>query len=359
MRRTGTARFALAALFMVALAAHPTLAAAQATEPAAPAAEPAAPAAEPATPAAAQPVAGAEPASPPVGRTLNGHRFMPTAVVSQPFTTTSLASYLVVAAGNTTGTLQVGDQVYSGTFDYAGVGGVLAYEYAFFHYFSARFTLTEIIYSGITGKSALVIGTTAQVGASLGLTASMPLGDSLRLAFLVDAGSTPNLSLTIGTGIADIVNRCKASGGQGCTVNTGELFGSTNVATVQPAVSVSWAPFSSLGITGNAGYVRATQTKTGSTFDGQAMFLGGAADFDFRAISSVPIGLMAQINWTAPFSGTGLQHVTDVGGGIFYTGRKDLAAGIQVIGRRFAVTPDVNVSFSTYVTTLGLRYYWQ
>ncbi len=46
------------------------------------------------------------------------------------------------------------------------------------------------------------------------------------------------------------------------------------------------------------------------------------------------------------------------GGGIFYTGRKDLSAGIQFVARRFAVTPNVDIGFNTNLATLGLRYYW-
>ena len=51
--------------------------------------------------------------------------------------------------------------------------------------------------------------------------------------------------------------------------------------------------------------------------------------------------------------------MTDLGGGIFYTGRKDLAAGVQFVSRRFAVVPNVDVSWKTYLATMGLRYFWQ
>jgi hypothetical protein len=44
--------------------------------------------------------------------------------------------------------------------------------------------------------------------------------------------------------------------------------------------------------------------------------------------------------------------------GIFYTARKDLSAGFQLVSRRFAVTPQVNVSWSTFIATAGLRYFW-
>ena len=34
----------------------------------------------------------------------------------------------------------------------------------------------------------------------------------------------------------------------------------------------------------------------------------------------------------------------------FYTARKELSAGFQLISRRFAVTPQVDVSWSTFIT---------
>jgi hypothetical protein len=83
-----------------------------------------------------------------------------------------------------------------------------------------------------------------------------------------------------------------------------------------------------------------------------------AFDFDFKAISDVPIGLQAVFSWSAPISGTILDHVSDLGGGIFYTGRPHLALGLQIVSRRFKVRPGVDVSWSTYLATIGARYYW-
>jgi hypothetical protein len=50
--------------------------------------------------------------------------------------------------------------------------------------------------------------------------------------------------------------------------------------------------------------------------------------------------------------------VSNLGGGIFYTGRPHLALGLQIVARRFKVQPGVDVSWSTYLATVGLRYYW-
>ena len=297
-----------------------------------------------------------EEARPPFGRILNGHVFMPSAAVPNALVTTSFASYLVAGFGSTTGSFQVGSQNFSGTYDFAGAGSVLGYEHAFGPYFSARLSINEIIYSGIDGKSATAVGTKVQFGGLLGVTASLPVGDSLRVALLLDAGSVPSLGLTVGTGIQNIVNSCGQP--SGCDVDTSQLFGTTQVQTVQPAVAATWAPMRALGITGNVAYAHLSQKQHDTTFDADTVSLGVSTDYDFGAVSSVPLGLMLQFDWTAPVSGSGVQHVTDLGGGIFYTGREHLAVGLQLIARRFAVEQNLNVSWQTYITTIGLRYYW-
>jgi hypothetical protein len=270
--------------------------------------------------------------------------------------TTSFASYLVVGLGQASGSSQVGDKLYSGTFDYAGVGAIVAFEYAFLRYFSARLTVNEIVYSGINGSSAIVVGTSVQGGGALGVTASMPVGESLRLGVLFDAGIAPGLALTIGSGLRSIIANCKQGN---CNLDdANNIFAMNNALTIQPALAVNWAPWRALGITGNVAYVHVSQDRNNGTFNGDAVSVATAADLDFLPIASTPVGLQLVFSYTAPISGTGLQHVTDLGGGIFYTGRPHLALGLQLVSRRFAVQPTVDVSWSTVISTVGMRYYW-
>lgn len=288
-------------------------------------------------------------------RVLNGHVFMPSAIVPGALTTTSFGTFLILGLGTSSGTFQVGDRTYAGTFDYAGAGASLGYEYAFLRYFSARFQLADVIYSGIDGPSAIVVGTSLQVAASLGATASLPIGDTLRVGVLLDVGNTPGLGLTIGNGLQTIISDCQQGN---CQASEGSIFSTHRARTVQPALAANWAPWRPLGLTANASYLSVTQDRGDETFSGEAVSLAGAADFDFLAISKIPVGLQLAFSWTAPVGGSVLQHVTDLGGGIFYTGSQHLALGLQLVSRRFAVQPTVDVSWSTFLSTIGLRYYW-
>jgi hypothetical protein len=349
LARTALSAFVALSSVRVATAAEPVAAAG--AEAAASAAIPA-PAAVP-TPSGA-PVAPEEPLLA-QSRVLNGHVFMPSAAVASALTTTSFGTFFLLGLGTTSGSFQVGDKTYTGKFDYAGTGAALAYEYAFMRYFSARFTMNDVIYSGIDGPSAIVVGTSLQFGASLGVTASLPVGDSLRVGVLFDAGTTPGLGLTIGNGIKTIIEGCQAGS---CPTGEGAIFGTHRATTLQPALAANWAPWRQLGFTANVAYLSVSQDEGDQNFTGQAVSLAGAADFDFLAISKVPVGLQLAFSWTAPVNGELLQHVTDLGGGIFYTGSPRLALGLQFVSRRFAVQPTVDVNWSSVLSTIGLRYYW-
>ena len=296
-----------------------------------------------------------EDASPPEGRILNGHIFMPADRVRSPFTVTSFGSSVNLGYGSASGMVQIGNRVFN-QYDYAFFGATVDYELAFLRYFSARIALSPDVFSGSNRSSALVVGSRLQVGVSGGLTASLPLGNAVRVGFLLDTSFGPNWDLTIGQGIRTIINSCQQP--SGCDIAMGEIISLVHVFTLQPAAAVSWAPLRPLGITANLAYLYANGSSSNSSNNGQAVIPAFAADFDFGRISSVPIGIQFQFSWTVPFSGSQLQHVTDLGGGVFYTGRQELAVGLQLIFRRFKVTSDVDVSWSNLLATVGLRYYW-
>jgi hypothetical protein len=315
------------------------------------------PTAEPATPAT--PETGLRPRSevnPPHGRIVGGHVFMPAALVPGALITTSFSSSLVLGYGTTSTTIQIGDRVFQGDYDYAGVGANLAYEHSFGRFFSARVQILEAIFSGITGGSVITVGTTLGTQITAGATASMPIGDNLRVGLLFDAGVGPGFGITIGNALKSLADNCRAGD---CNVgSTDSIFAQNNTTFFQPALAANWSFWKPLGVTANIGYQHISQDRDNGTFDGDALQLGTALDLDFYNLSGFPMGLQFQASWYAPSGGATLQHITDLGAGLFYTGREHLAAGIQLDWRRFAVNPDLPVNWKTVLSTIGLRYYW-
>lgn len=319
--------------------------------------------AEPPGAAAASPadVAGAE------GRVLNGHAFMPVLGMVTPFAATSFGTFLTLGTGSTTGTFTVQlpgnppppPQTFTGDVTFAAVGGLLTYEYAVLRGVSVRAGLNETIYSGTTGAGAAVVGTNARVGVGGGLTAGMPLGEAFRVAGVLDVTYAPRFGLILGPAVKAAYDSCQ-SGVSNCQFDFGKLFEQSNVLQVVPGVAASWAPIRPLGVSANVSYSHSSiDTSSSGTQTQDGIQVGAAVDLDFREFSRAPVG--AQATWASfvPFGGdqSGARY-TDLGGGVFYTARRNLALGLQFTVRRFRVAPQVDVSWQTVVAVIGLRYYW-
>jgi hypothetical protein len=319
--------------------------------------------AQSASPASDQaPTGVSKPLPPPEGRELAGHVFMPALGLVGPFATTNFSSYMTLGAGSTEGhlTLQLPGnplpppQTISGKVSFAAVGGVLGFEAQIVPGISARMGLSETLYSGTTGAAAATIGSNARLGGGLGLTAGAPIGDSIRVAGVFDASLTPQFGLLLGPAIKSTFDSC-AEGLTECRFDFSKLFRLKNVVQLKPGAAASWAPLPALGLSANLSYVYASISGMGEG----GFFMGTAVDFDFKAISRVPVGLQASLATLIPFGGHDSSFdYTDLGLGVFYTGRKHLSLGLQAVTRRFRVSPDTDASWSTFVAFIGLRYYW-
>lgn len=283
-----------------------------------------------------------------------------------PFATTSFGTFLTAGAGTTQGslTLQIPNtavppQTFTGSVSYAALGGVVGFEYAFLRDFAARVVLSETLYSGLTGAAAAVVGTNARLGGDVGLTGGLPIGDSARVSAVFDVNYAPRIGILLGPAVRAAFDSCTA-GVSDCHFDFGKLFQQKNVLRLTPGVAAAWTPTKSLGLTGNVSYSYSSIETIGSgVASASALSFGLVADFDFHELTSVPVGLQAIWNTETPITSSELSAFTDIGGGVFYTGREDLALGLQMIDRRFRVVPQVDVSWSTFVTTFGLRYYWR
>jgi hypothetical protein len=290
---------------------------------------------------------------------------MPVLGLVGPFASTNFGTFLTLGAGSTHGSISLQlpgssgpPQTFTGEVSYAVVGGIFGYEYAFFRNLAARLVLSETIYSGTTGAAAAVVGTNVRLGADFGLTGGVTLGDSLRVSAVFDAAYAPRIGLLLGPAIKSAYDSC-SMGITECRFDFGKLFESENVLTLTPGVAAAWAPLQALGVTGNVSYVNSSIDTEGSEVGYDALSFGAAVDFDLHEVSALPVGIQATWNSLVSIAGSDDFSFTDLGGGVFYTGREELSLGLQMVNRRFRVVPEVDVSWSTFLASLGLRYYWQ
>ncbi|MFL5250168.1 MAG: hypothetical protein ACJ79P_00690 [Myxococcales bacterium] len=299
----------------------------------------------------------AEPVAPAgQGRTapeMNGHVFMPSALVDTPFRETTFKLGLLYGLGTATGP-QFGivdgkvQAVGQADYTFADFAQTFRYEYRFAEWLSLGAVVLSNLYSGIDGPSAVNIGAEVGIGFGLRARAGHRFGP-VETAIIVDASTNPEFGLLVFEAIRQAILN-----GQ---IQPGATLQTSHSLNVNPEAAASWAPFPALGITVNAGYLYKSLRQNGESLGSQDGIQAGAVlDFDFGKISSVPIGLVGGYRLTAPLGDGGVERIDDIEGGIFYTGRRELGLGMEIGWRDFTIRPPLDSK--AVVVQLSLQYYW-
>jgi hypothetical protein len=202
-------------------------------------------------------------------------------------------------------------------------------------------------YLGTSGSSFLVVGTNAQLGGTFGLKGSLPIGEHVRLAASVGIDYGPVFTALIAQGLINAIQSDQIDAEQFLQANT--------ALTWVAAASAAWAPFPFLGLSGNARFL--FPTGSGNVqYASNGVALAAMADFDLLPLVPwLPLGVNAVYSVITPLGGE-LVTTTDYGFGVYYTGRKALAVGVEVDFRQGRISSG-QVSKST-LAWLNLRYYW-
>jgi hypothetical protein len=289
-------------------------------------------------------------------RELAGHVFIPSHFVLTPFSNTSFGMSLAGAVGTATGPVigidpATGMVTKTGTADYplSAFGPSLEASIRLLEFLDLRLGLVGLLFTGTTGPAALVVGSGFQLGGNLGVTAGMNFGEHVRAGLTFDFVSSPQFNLLVLSGIATAI-------ASGMIPAPSNLLSKTNTITVEPGLVAAWAPWRFIGGTVNFQYLHPTTTGSySSTLNGLALAL--LADFDLmQVVREVPLGLTATYKWITPIGSSGVSSTQDLVGGLFYTGRKDLALGLE-IGQRVFHVQDTLKSSATFFY-ISVQYYW-
>jgi hypothetical protein len=335
---------------------------AQETPPKAPEAAPAVVA--PAVAAKQAPAVTAEPCPPEVERShreLAGHVFLPSHLIQDPFSYTAFGSNFALGTGQALGpvldltTSPPTILAESKWYGYTGLAQGFDLNVRFLEYLSARASLTASAYLGSGRGSILVVGTGVRITGDIGLKGSLPIGEHVRLALSVDARYGPTLNVLLAQSIADALARCRDPA-QTCTIDTGDFLQETDTITWIAGLSGVWSPWPFLGLTLNANYVYPRKTGV-AAYAQNGVRLAGMLDFDAKPLLRwLPLGLSFAYSITAPIGSNGVTTTQNAGLGIFYTGRKALALGIE-IDRQWGRMESDMVAESN-VAWVIVRYYW-
>jgi hypothetical protein len=290
-------------------------------------------------------------------RELNGHVFMPSRFVQEPFSITSFGMGLAGGTGTAKGTeYQVTGSPPNITitptgnfkdYDFSAIGPSLDLSVRIVEWVAIRGSVAASIFSGTSGPAVLNVGSSAIISGGLGVSAGLRLLDSLRLAAIFDWTTIPSYNILILDALIDSINNGAI---------TGSFYQQVTVSRVKAGLSTAWAPWDFLGLTLELDYV--SQGRTGQPTQGGAL-VALLADFDIMKVADfLPLGLTAAYKNLSPLgSGSdGVYTVTDYVGGLFYTGRRDLGLGLELDFRSFRLR-DEQVSSATIFSVVS-RYYW-
>lgn len=296
-------------------------------------------------------------------RALNGHVFQPSRLIPGPFTTTSFGTSTIFGSGSTSGPRFNLQGEVTGTRDYT----TAAYGQGFdFHVrltpdIGLRFELSGIFFSGVDGESFVALGTNGQIGLSGGLVAGRDLGAGTRLAFVIDVGQQPELTLVISRAILNAIDTGE--------FGVGGVFNTAQNVRVSPGVSFAWAPSPPFGIELETrySYTRTSGGEADVERNANGLIVGGLAEFDFEPVMRWPIALQAGYRGQIPWGATNDRSIHEAGVGIFYSRKVPLALGLEIDWRhgnlRTARTvgedeTQPELKSDSAIATIKFRYYW-
>jgi hypothetical protein len=260
-------------------------------------------------------------------RCLNGHRFLFSPVVPDPFITThfrsgtggGFATNLTVAVRNIEG--EVVDSI-------GGDIGFLAldfeYAYAFTHWLALRTSVTALGRVGTNAQSILASGASALYGASFGATGRVWGSDAVQVSLTADARRNQ-------AWVVDPYRYAQAvaAGDTGATARA-VLISDVTANRYTGGVRAAWAPLAWLGLNALFEAGIGEDPNPGGGNEGVTEY-GVLADVDSRPLWGFPLGV------TLGYRGqSGAGRVSDVGGtastytmGFLYTGRSGYLIGLD------------------------------
>jgi hypothetical protein len=286
-------------------------------------------------------------------RALNDHVFIPSQLVTGPFTVTAFGTTVMAGVADASGPRFNIAGIEIGSRDYAigAFGWGLDLDLNILRDLSLRLAANGAVFAGLDGDSILSAGAATQLGALVGGTWGRTFGDA-RLALVLDVGIRPALNFLIANAVIRAIEEGVFEGD--------DVFFDTEQVVTSPGVSFAWAPHPALGLT-TEGFYQWTRRISGQGEDlnEQALVLAAKADVDLDPLIRWPIGLLGAYRATVPVSG-GRELFQQASLGVFYTRRVRLALGLEVTWARGELRPNIrpNLDADAVIAAVRMRYYW-
>jgi hypothetical protein len=296
---------------------------------------------------------------------LDGHRFIPTSTVPDPFITSYLrsntgfgllldANIPVLTAADTVAVLQ-GDIAFA----------VLGFEYqqAIVDFLSLRIGFGGAVRTGTNGETLIAEGLNASYSFGVGVTGRVFHTEDLLLSVAADYQSNKIIAVDpfgFAQRVAEECGDLPEEDVAQCILDTEEdLLVSGRASELTGGARAAWSPIDWFGLRGRVELGAGDVSDAESDFGTFILNLGLLADFDLLDVTPVPLGFMLGFDGQI-FGGRGsdlAESATRYTAGLFYTGRKEFSVGVEgIFGRVDLTQSDENVDSIT--VNLRLRYFF-
>jgi hypothetical protein len=287
-------------------------------------------------------------------RELQGHVFVPSLIVTDPFVSTNASIY--VGAGYSWidgfGFDVRGNPVGANSYIATALAEAVSFQASLSRWLAVRISGGGGINGGANGRSALVVGLVEAIPFGVGVTASWKLGRLVRLGGTVDFVYDYSKLIQPLTAV-----RSSLQAGQ---VDLTGVSQRIDGYTVTPGASVAIAPLPAIGLVGAAQYLWNGLYGDVSSANLSYIVLGVSGQLDLRPITKwLTAGFLLAYRAQIPLqSNTRFTHTLE--GGIFYTGRRAIDFGIDLQVKWFDLRADTRTPLDTteLVSVILLRYHW-
>ena len=283
-------------------------------------------------------------------RELNGHFFIPSLSIADPFVPTELS--LITGAGvawvDGPGFDARANPMGRDSYVAAALTHTTRFQANILKWWAVRLTGAGGLYGGANAKSALVLGASVPADIIVGTTVSFPVGRWLRIGgtfdydwqyqHVIDPLAAVQRSLAVGQADASTVK-------QRLETNT-----------VIPGVTAAFAPHPAIGFVSSLQYLWWTRDDGTTTTDVNNIAFGIDGQLDVRPlVHRIPLALLVGYRVQAPL-GSSEPLTQDVEGGLYYSGKRALVLGVEARGRWFQIRPGFDTA--ALIANVVLRYYW-
>jgi hypothetical protein len=286
-------------------------------------------------------------------RILGGHRFDPSSLVDDPFSSASFGLRIGYSVGTARGRTLAGSPPDASLtccrdLQYAGILGGIEGSVRLTDWLPLRVGLVTLTYSGLDGESVLTVGSGIKTGGRVQLAPGLDLGDRMRGALLVGVSVEPALDILVLSGLLDAIESGDIEGR--------EVIQTSSTVTVELGGSYAWAPARSLGVSAEVKYL-APQKNGSAAFAANGISAAAAADVDVAdLLGGPPLGLEVSYRLIAPIDSSDFRTQQDLRAGITYKGRPGLAAKGEIGFSRIDLRQDLPSDAMTL--DASLRYDW-